>query len=84
MTDHISRPDGLKPEPRKAKPREPAGQLVDVTRLEHENLCSQMDQVLQMLRRIELELVRQGERITRLEDAGLPTRISIPRAAAKS
>jgi hypothetical protein len=42
-------------------------QHVDVTRLEHENLCGQMDEVLRMLRRIESELRAQGERIATLE-----------------
>jgi hypothetical protein len=42
---------------------------MDVTRLEHENLCGQMDEVLRMLRRIEAELHTQSERIVALERA---------------
>jgi hypothetical protein len=38
-----------------------------VTRLEHENLCQQVDEVLRMLRRIEAELQRQQQRIERIE-----------------
>jgi hypothetical protein len=40
---------------------------MDVTRLEHENLCRQMDEVLRMLRRIEHELHVQRDRISALE-----------------
>jgi hypothetical protein len=48
----------------------------DVTRLEHENLCGQMDEMLRMLRRIETELRRQGERIAALELASHSRRAS--------
>lgn len=43
------------------------GHSVDVTRLEHENLCGQIDEVLRMLRRLEAELQRQQQRIERIE-----------------
>jgi len=43
------------------------GQVVDVTRLEHENLCGQMDEVLKALRRVDAELRLQNERIAALE-----------------
>ena len=45
------------------------GDSIDVTRLEHENLCRQVDDVLRMLRRIEAELQRQQQRIERIETA---------------
>lgn len=45
------------------------GDSVDVTRLEHENLCRQVDEVLRMLRRVEAELQRQQQRIERIETA---------------
>ena len=44
---------------------------LDVTRLEHENLCRQMDEVLRMLRRIETELHTQGDRIAALENGSV-------------
>jgi hypothetical protein len=47
--------------------QEPPGHSIDVTRLEHENLCQQVDEVLRMLRRIEAELQRQQQRIERIE-----------------
>lgn len=46
----------------------PPSEHTDVTRLEHENLCGQMDEVLRMLRRIEAELNTQSERIKTLEE----------------
>jgi hypothetical protein len=54
-------------ERRRSERRLPAGQSVDVTRLEHENLCRQMDEALRMLRRIEAELHTQSARIAMLE-----------------
>jgi hypothetical protein len=45
------------------------GQAMDVTRLEHENLCGQMDEMIRMVRRIEAELRRLGDRVARLETA---------------
>jgi hypothetical protein len=45
------------------------GDAIDVTRLEHENLCRQVDEVLRMLRRIEAEAQRQLLRIERIETA---------------
>jgi len=45
----------------------PPSQRLDVSRLEHENLCSEMDEVLRVVRRIEAELRNQSERIARLE-----------------
>ena len=47
--------------------RTPPSQRLDVSRLEHENLCSEMDEVLRVMRRIEAELRSQTERIARLE-----------------
>ena len=43
-------------------------QSADVSRLEHENLCKQMDQVLRTLHRIETELDAQSDRIAALEN----------------
>lgn len=40
---------------------------LDVTRLEHENLYGQVEEVLRALRRIELELQAQGERLEIVE-----------------
>jgi len=40
---------------------------VDVTRLEHENLYGQVEEVLRCLRRIESELHGQRERLDTLE-----------------
>lgn len=47
--------------------QKPPSIAFDVTRLEHENLCQQVDEVLRMLRRIEAELQRQQQRIERIE-----------------
>jgi hypothetical protein len=44
---------------------------LDVTRLEHENLCRQMDEVLRMLRRFETELHAQSDRIAALENGSV-------------
>jgi hypothetical protein len=55
------------PDRRKGDRRQLPSQNIDVTRLEHENLCRQMDEALRMLRRIETELRAQGERIAALE-----------------
>lgn len=54
-------------ERRKAERRVSAGQNMDVTRLEHENLCGQIDEILKMLRRLEGELLTQSGRIASLE-----------------
>jgi hypothetical protein len=55
-------------ERRKSERRRPTpSERMDVTRMEHENLCGQIDEVLRMLRRIEGELHRQSERIVALE-----------------
>jgi hypothetical protein len=45
----------------------PISQVADVTRLEHESLCRQMDEVLRMLKRIEDDLRLQSTRIAALE-----------------
>lgn len=45
------------------------GQHIDVTRLEHENLCKQMDEVLRVIRRIEAELRAHADRIAVLESS---------------
>jgi len=42
---------------------------VDVTRLEHENLCRQVEEVVRLLRRIEAQLRAQDDRITALESS---------------
>ena len=39
---------------------------MDVTRLEHENLCDQVDDMLRTLRRLENELREQDRRIAAL------------------
>ena len=54
--------------------RTPPSQRLDVSRLEHENLCSEMDEVLRVMRRIESELRNQSERIARLESLLDPVR----------
>ena len=54
--------------------RTPPSQRLDVSRLEHENLCSEMDEVLRVMRRIESELRNQSERIARLESLLDPIR----------
>ena len=59
---------------RKRERRKLPSEHVDVTRLEHENLCGQMDEALRMLRRIETELRAQGERIAALEHAAADRR----------
>jgi len=40
---------------------------IDVTRLEHDNLCHQMDEVVRMMRRLESEMRAQSQRIGQLE-----------------
>ncbi len=55
------------PERRVAERRRAPSESIDVTRLEHENLCHQMDEVLRLLRRVETELHGLGERIVALE-----------------
>jgi hypothetical protein len=49
--------------------QQPPGHLVDVTRMEHENLCRQVDDVLRLLRRMEAELQRHQQRIEKIEAA---------------
>jgi hypothetical protein len=39
--------------------RRTPGESVDVTRLEHENVCRQIDELLRSVRRLEQELGRQ-------------------------
>jgi hypothetical protein len=53
---------------RKGERRVPPSEHLDVTRLEHENLCNQVDEVLRILMRIEAELRAQSERIKTLEE----------------
>ena len=64
-------------ERRIADRRTPPSQRLDVSRLEHENLCHEMTEAVRVLRRIEMELRSQSERIARLEGlldaARLPT-----------
>ena len=40
---------------------------MDVTRLEHENLCRQIDQLIRLLERIEMGLHQQTQRIDQLD-----------------
>jgi len=40
---------------------------LDVTRIEHENLCDQMDEVVRLMRRLEAEIRAQSQRIGQLE-----------------
>src|SRR5579871_5112300 len=54
-------------ERRRGERRKPAGDCVDVTRLEHENLYGQVEEILRSLRRIENELHVYGDRIRALE-----------------
>ncbi len=54
-------------ERRKGERRASAGESVDVMRIEHENLCRQMDEALRVLRKIESELASQGARLRALE-----------------
>ncbi len=54
-------------ERRRGERRASAGDSVDVTRLEHENLYGQVEEILRSLRRIEHELHVQSGRITTLE-----------------
>jgi hypothetical protein len=56
-------------ERRRSERRTLPSEHLDVTRLEHENLCGQMDEVLRRLRRIEAELTAQCDRIGALEGA---------------
>jgi hypothetical protein len=43
---------------------------LDVTRLEHENLYEQVSELLEVVRRLEIEIQRQNRRIARLEGRG--------------
>lgn len=45
------------------------GSEVDVSRVEHENLYRQVDQVLRRVKRIELELAQHHAKIDALEEA---------------
>jgi hypothetical protein len=56
-------------ERRRGERRSFPGQQIDVTRLEHENLCRQIDEVLRSIRRIEAELRTQADRIAVLESS---------------
>jgi hypothetical protein len=40
----------------------------DVSRLEHENLCRQIDELIRMLQRVEMTLNQQTNRIDRLDN----------------
>jgi hypothetical protein len=40
---------------------------MDVTRLEHENLCRQIDHLVRLLERIEISLHQQTQRIDQLD-----------------
>jgi hypothetical protein len=54
-------------ERRQRNRRQTPGETVDVTRLEHENLCGQVDELLRAVRRIEQELLNQRQNIQTLE-----------------
>jgi hypothetical protein len=41
---------------------------LDVSRMEHENLCRQIDELIRMLQRIELGLNQQTQRIDQLDN----------------
>ncbi len=56
-------------------PRPPAGQHCDVTRLEHENLCGQVDEMLRMLRCIQAELHAQNDRLVAVESLIRSTKV---------
>ena len=43
---------------------------LDVTRLEHENLYEQVVELLEVVRRLEVEIQRQDRRLARLEGRG--------------
>jgi hypothetical protein len=42
-------------------------QQIDVTRIEHENLCGQVNEILRILRRLEFDVHAQGDRIATIE-----------------
>jgi hypothetical protein len=50
------------------------GSALDVSRLEHENLFRQVDEVLRRITRMELELREQEARLEALENARRATR----------
>ncbi len=54
-------------ERRRTERRRAPSTAVDVTRLEHENLCGQIDEVIRSLHRIEGQLHSQEDRIAVLE-----------------
>jgi hypothetical protein len=54
-------------ERRRHQRRAPAGGLVDVTRLEHENLYGQVEEILRTLLRIERELEWHARRLSSIE-----------------
>jgi hypothetical protein len=55
--------------------RTTSGAAIDVTRIEHENLCGQVEEFLRIVQRVENDLRRVHERLRRLEsDAGLTAR----------
>ena len=47
--------------------RRTAGSALDVTRLEHENLFSQVEEILRAIRRIEGDIARLAQRLDRAE-----------------
>jgi len=49
---------------------------LDVTRLEHENLYEQVSVLLEMVRRLEAEVMRQERRLAMLEGRGGESRVS--------
>ena len=57
---------------RRVPDRRSAGRLNDVMRIEHENLCRQVDELLRAVGRIESNLFRVQERVTLLERRTAP------------
>jgi hypothetical protein len=55
---------------RSTAPGSSASFNLDVTRLEHENLYEQVGELLEAVRRLEVELQRQHRRIAALEGRG--------------
>ena len=54
---------------RRSSERQVTGSAMDVSRIEHENLFRQVDEVLRRVARVELELRQQDARIEAIENA---------------
>lgn len=55
------------PDRRVRQRRQHPSESIDVTRLEHENLFRQVEELLRMLRRVEHELIAQSQRLRSVE-----------------